>query len=244
MRHNTNTTTWIAVVAALLLTVGALALFVTAASATMYEANVTADDPANETVEVDVDFTADTAVDVELIRDENVVADTTIDGADGVETGELALLGLDDGEFQLEVSDDEDATVDATRLVYHETAAVNATENETIAVDVEFAATEDTEATVEWDQGTESNTTTLEFDPVEFEDGTGWKTAEWDAETDGEVDVTVTTEPAASYESVNVDSTTGLFGGGGGLFGASQTQVLGFLAVVLGLAFAYQRDMI
>lgn len=216
----------------------------TSASAAMYEGNVTADQPDNQTVEVDVDFSADTTVDAELVRDGSTVVETTIDGADGVETGELDLTGLGTGEFELVVSDDADATLAETRMVTYQEAAVNATQNETILVDVEFAADELTEAHVQFEQGTETNATTLEFDPVEAEDGQGIETAEWDAETDGYVDVTVETEPATSYEAMWVSIDSGFFGGSGIVAGASRNQILGFLAVVLGLVAAYNRDII
>jgi hypothetical protein len=117
------------------------------------------------------------------------------------------------------------------------------TANETYTVDVEFDAVETTDATVEYidDTGTVLNSTTLTFDPIDYEDGTGIMTAEFTPTTDyNYTDIRVTTDNAYGYEAVYVFDDSGTVAGGGFL-GASNQQVMGFLALLAGLLLLANR---
>lgn len=208
--------------------------------------NVTGHDPDNQTVGIDVSIAEDgTEGTLALERDDDTVASHDFSGDnDETRNVQIPMTGLATDEFELVANASAGSfEVDHTRMITDHHDVFNATENQTVEVDVEFDASDYSEATVLFEQGTESNETVLEFDPVDYEDGSGLLTAEWDAETDGYVDVTVETEPADSYEASWAAQGGGLFGGPG-LFGASSTQILGFLAVVGALLFAYNRDMI
>jgi len=138
------------------------------------------------------------------------------------------MTGLAAGYLNLSVegADETNVTLAETRMVTEQVDALNMTANETYTVDVEFDAAETTTATVEYidDSGTVINSTTLEFDPIDFEDGTGVMTAEITPSSDHNfTDVRVTTTDAYGYEAVYVtDPGTGV--AGGGLFGASSPR--------------------
>ena len=181
--------------------------------------NVTAHDPDNQSVDVDVSMGAnDTEGTVSLERNDDSVVSSSVSGDTGDETtARLSLSGLSTGEFALVVeSTDGSIEVDATQIETETT--MNATANETVFADVEYEATEDTETTVMFEQGSESNETTIEFDPVDYEGGEGWKSAEWEAPDDGDVTVTVETDPAESQQSVETGLTSPLLGGAVGGF--------------------------
>lgn len=219
------------------------------AVATPYEGNITAQNPDEQAVEVDVSFSGDTDVTAELSRDGSVLADETVSGIDGdSETIAFELTGYAAGEFELDVTatDDSLATVDDTRLVAEKEAMLDVEENETVLVDVEFDADEQSEAVVTLtNDGVQLNQSTIEFDPVKFEDGTGIKTTEWDADGNySALNATIETSPAASHSEAWVSVDSGVFGGSGIVAGASRNQILGFLAVVVGLVAAYNRDYI
>jgi len=121
---------------------------------------------------------------------------------------------------------------------------MNLTANDSTTVDVGFAAEQTTNATVEWvdDSGTVINSTTLEFDPIDFADGTGVLTAEFEPSSDyNNTDIRVTTSPASGYDGVFVLGNGSGTVAGGGLFGASSTQLMGFF-VVLAVALLAARS--
>lgn len=238
-------------VAALAVGVVALGLTLGGASAQLADGNITLDQPDNQQVEVDVSATGAADVTAELTNDGSVVADETISVADGDnDTLTLDTTGLASGEVALNVTADDETVVevDETRVVTEMTDALEANENDTVAVDVEFDATETTTADVTIsDNGTDLNSTTLEFDPIDYEDGSGMLTHEYEVSQDyGNVNATVETAPASGYEGawVSVDDDSGFLGGGGIIAGAERNQILGFFAVIVGLVLAYNRDMI
>ncbi|WP_436934988.1 hypothetical protein [Halovenus marina] len=222
-----------------------MAVFSGGAGAQMLDTNISVDQPDNQQLEVDVSFSGDTSVDVNLTSDGSVVESTTVSGTSGqTQTGTLDLTGVSAGDYSLVVTDDASASLSETRMITTQTNALNVSQNDTVAVDVEFDATETTTATVEWQQNTSSNTTTINFDPVEYEDGSGMKTVKWDAGEDGPVNVTVTTSPAAGYEAMWVSDDSGFLGGGGIIGGAGQTELVAFGVVILGLLYARGQELI
>ena len=216
-------------------------------AAVLTEGTISADQPDNQQLEVDLDYSGGTTVDANLSKDGTVVASTTDSASSATASPQTAVVdmtGLAAGYLNLSVSaaDESNVSVAETRIVTEQTDALNMTANETYTVDVEFDAVETSNATVEYidDTGTTINTTTLTFDPIDFEDGSGIMTAEYEPSTDHNfTDIRVTTENAYGYEAVYVygDGTVA----GGGLFGASSHQVLGFLALLGGLLVLANR---
>ncbi|SDJ52558.1 hypothetical protein SAMN05216226_104232 [Halovenus aranensis] len=127
------------------------------------------------------------------------------------------------------------------------TPGLNATQNDSVLVDVEFNSTETVTATVNLTEGgTTVNSTTLSFDPVEFADGQGIKTAEFElSQNYTALNASVDASPASGFAQmwVSVEDDSGFLGGGGVVAGASQEQLLGFGAVVVVLVAAYNRDV-
>jgi hypothetical protein len=227
-----------------------LLLYAGTGSAALASANITADQPDNQTVDVVVSFSGSTDATAELSRDGSVVESTTVSGTSGdTKTLPLDMSGLASGEFALDVSatDESVVTVENTTMVTTKPAQLNVTQNETVVVDVGFDASNPTNATVQLTNSeTVLNESTLQFDPVEAEDGTGIKTAKWEADADySAVNVTVETIPASGYSEMWVDlqDSSGLFGGGI-VAGANRNQILGFLVVLGGLIVARNRELI
>jgi len=210
------------------------------------ETNITADQPDNQTVEVNVSFAADTEATANLTKDDATVVSETVSGTAGTnQTATLDMTGLSDGTYGLTVDspDSANVTVEDTVLVTEQIAALNATDNETVAVDVEFDADQVTNATVTFEQGTDTNVSTIQFDPVAADDGTGIETVTYETNRTGDVNVTVETSPASGYAAtwVSGESDSAF---GGAFAGATTNHILGFLLLVVGLAAAYQRDLI
>jgi hypothetical protein len=232
----------------LVLAVGVGALTV-GGSAQATEETVTLNSPNSQTVEVDAVWDGTGNITAELQKDGTVVESATAQGTNGsLTTLSLQGTGLAKDDYTLSVSSAENATVASTRLVTDKTPALNLSQNDTVAVDVEFDAIETTNATVTLsDGGTDINSSQLTFDPVEYSDGSGIKT--WTYELGQDVDAlnaSIESVPAGGYEQawVSEDSGGALLGGGGIIAGASRNQILGFLAVLVGLLVAYERDLI
>lgn len=247
--HNTRRTLGL-LVAALAVALVAFGL-AGGASAQLVDDNVTVSDPGNQQIEVDVSFSNSADVTAALETDGSTVESATVSGTAGTsDTLVLDTTGLQSGEFALNISatDETNVTVDDTRMITQRYSALNVSQNDTVLVDVEFDSAETTSATVNLsNNGAQVNTTTLSFDPVQFEDGSGIKTAEFELDTDyTALNATVETTPASGYSEawVSVDDDSAFLGAGGIIAGASRNQILGFLAVVLGLALAYNRDYI
>ena len=218
-------------------------------TAVLTAGNISADQPDNQQLEVDLNYSdGGTTVDVNLSTDGSVVASTTDSASSATtspQTATVDMTGLAAGYLNLSVegADESNVTLAETRMVTEQVDALNMTANETYSVDVEFDAVETTNATVEYidDTGTVLNSTTLTFDPIDYEDGMGVMTAEYTPTTDyNYTDVRVTTENAYGYEAVYVIDDSGTVAGGGFL-GASNQQVLGFLALLAGLLLLANR---
>ena len=240
---------YLRVAAGLLLIAGAL-LAIGAASAILSSGTVTSDQPENQTVEVDMDFSGAATADVEIVSDGTVVQSDSVTGASGEShTVSVPMTGLASGDFELNVTADDETVVDVTetRMVTEQTDVLDVTENDTVAVDVGFDAEAVTNASVTIidDSGTTQRDETVSFDPIEYENGDGYKTVEWTPSSNYEnVSVTVETNPVYGHDAVYsvVESNEGATGGI--LGGASDTEMIGFAAVVVGLLVAVSRGML
>jgi hypothetical protein len=217
---------WTLGLSALLAAVAVL-LIVGSAAAMLTEGNVTAQDPENETIAVDADFSYSEDMTVELTRDGTVIRSETITGQQGyTNTSEMPLTGLSSDSYNLSVSTTNDANVTLveTRMETTRSTGINLTENDTVLVDVEFDAVEETNATVEIvdETGTAVNSTDLTFSPIAAEDGSGLETVEYEATADhGNITVNVETSEIWGYEGVYVEAGDATTGGGGGAGGGS-----------------------
>lgn len=200
------------------------------ASAQLTETTVTADQPDNQTVEADLTFSGTgTTATAELSRDGTVVASENVTGS-GTDnlTAAVDMTGLQADDYNLSISatDESNVSVDTTRMRTHQTDALNVTENETVQVDVGFVAEQQTNATVEISQGSQTlNTTTLQFDPVDADDGAGVETLTWESTTSGYLNVTVETTPASGYNSVTVQSGDSLVDTAAGYLAVDAPQI-------------------
>lgn len=223
---------WTLGLSALLAAVAVL-LVVGSAAAVLTEGNVTAQDPENETIAVDADFSGSTSEDLtlNLTRDGTVIRSETITGSPGEsKTSEMALTGLLSNSYNLSVESTNDANVDVveTRMETTRSTGIKLTENDTVLVDVEFDAVEETNATVEIvdETGTVVNSTKLNFSPIAAEDGSGIKTVEYQAPADhGNITVNVETSEIWGYEGVYVERGDAPTAGGGGAGGSGGDPV-------------------
>jgi len=219
-------------------------------SAVLTDGSVTSDQPGNQTVQVDADFSGTgTTIEANLTRDGTVVqSDSATETGGNSTTLSLPLTGLDSGDFSLNVTgtDESNVTVTDTRMVTEQTEVLDVTENDSVAVDVGFDAAEATNAsvTISSSTGTTLRDETVSFDPIEYEGGTGYKTVEWTPSSDYDnVTVRVETNPVyghdAVYSVVEGDGATG-----GIIGGAGKTEMIGFAIIVVGLIVAVSREQL
>ena len=135
-------------------------------TAVLTAGNISADQPDNQELRVDLDYSGGTTVDVNLSKDGTVVASTTDSASSSTASPQTAVVdmtGLAAGYLNLSVegADESNVTLAEARMVTEQTDALNMTANETYTVDVAFDAVETTNATVEWidDSGTVINST-------------------------------------------------------------------------------------
>jgi hypothetical protein len=212
---------WTLGLSALLAAVAVL-LIVGSAAAMLTEGNVTAQDPENETIAVDADFSYSEDLTLNLTRDGTLIRSETITGQQGyTNTSEMPLTGLssDSYNFTVESTNDANVTLLETRMETTRSTGINLSENDTVLVDVEFDAVEETNATVEIvdEAGTVVNSTDLTFSPIAAEDGSGLETVEYEAQSNhGNITVNVETSEIWGYEGVYVGRGDATTGGGGG----------------------------
>ena len=234
-----------------ILAISGVVLVIGGASAVLSDGTVTSDQPENQTVEVDLDFSGGgTTVDANLTRDGTVVqSETVTETTDTTTTATLPLTGLDEGDFSLDVTgaDESNVTVTDTRMVTEQSDVLNVSANDSVAVDAGFDADQVTNATVTItdDTGTVQRDEEVSFDPVEAEGGTGYKTVEWTPSSDyGNVTVTIETAPVFGHDAVYsvIESDSG--GTGGIIGGAGQTEMIGFTVLIVGVLLAMSRGRI
>jgi hypothetical protein len=208
-------------------------------AAVLDQGSVSVDDPENQTIAVDADFSYAEDLTVDLVQDGTTVRTETITGTAGYEnTSTMDLTGIQSGTFDLNITstDDTNVSLQETRMETTRQTGINITENDTLLVDVEFDAVETTTALVEIEDETGStvNSTTLTFDPIEASDGSGIITEEYTADRDlGNVTVHVTTSEIWGHESVYVtDERTTSGGGAGTVDGKDLVGYLGSLGPV------------
>jgi len=187
---------------ALVLAVVATISLAVPAAAMLVDDSIHADHPDDTEVQVDVSM-SDTVNNhpINISRDGTVLKSQTISGVSG-DTAKLTfdLTGLSAGDFNLTATDHENATVDSTSITVTKTDVLNATKGETVEADVGFQADETASATVSFNQDTSTNTSSLSFDPIEAEGGEEVQTAEYVAEENGTVDVTIEVTKAHVYD--------------------------------------------
>jgi len=211
--------------------------------------DVTIDDPSNDTVEVDVDFSSAVDGTVELINSSGSVVDSeTISGsADATET--FSVNASTAGDYSLNLTttgSDSDVAINETRLIAERSVSVTDADNETVYVDLAFQG--DSSATADivlaTDAGTTIDSRTVDYDGTS-ENAT--QTVEID-DSDGllndDYNLTATISSASAYESayasVNDPSSGGLFAGGEILGQDMGVAVAGLL--VIGGVFYYARE--
>jgi hypothetical protein len=224
-----------------LLLVGAVALTATGA-AVLTDNTVTLDKPDNQVIEVDANFSGPATATVELQRDGTTVKSTSYTGASG-ESHTLSIdpTGLQNGDYSLNITADDEAnvTVADTRLLTT-IEPVSVEENGTLYTDVELSSTSAATATVtltDADNATQLNQTTLNFDPIDYEDGTGIVTDDWVADgTYQNVSVQIETSPANTYSAswVDTEPASGVFIGG--MFDSSQETKIALAIAAFAIA--------
>jgi hypothetical protein len=245
--HNTRPHKRLVVLLVSVMAIGlALGLVTFAGAAALpSDSNVTADRPDSQTVEFEAGFGDTTQpLNVSLVSDGTTVESTSVSGTNETVSGSLDMTGLQTGDYEVVAESHPSAEIQNTTMVTSLSDAMNVSENDTVLVDVGFDSDKMASANVTFSQGSNTNSTSLSFDPVEVADGTGTETAEYEAESTGNVSVVVETTSAFAYDGVWISQDTGggIFGAGGVIAGASNTQIYGFFALVVGLVVAYNRD--
>jgi len=190
---------------------------ITGAAALEYQGDVTIDQPDNQHLEVNISFSGSvTDHPIELSRDGTVVQSTTVSGSSGgTATATLSTTGLSDGEFNLTVPDNTALTVERTELVTTHTNEYNLSEGDTVTAEVGFDGSQTANATVVFDQINYTNTSTLQFDPVEASGGNEVLSTEYTANEDGNVSITTTVNDASLADGVWTVKESPLFGSAG-----------------------------
>lgn len=238
MRRTLTSAGWIALTVALLALVG-IAVAGLAAGEAIETADVTIDDPDNQTVEVHLDFSGLAEVDIELLDEDDEIADNTTVSEDSG-THEVVLSVDEAGDYTLNVTADEPDNVDVTQTLHVSDHEVEVTDagNETVVVDIDFAMNASATITIYDEADSQINQT-----EVDNEDGEALLTTEFtdeDGIVDGNLTVTVSVSPAEAYEAVyvEVDDGSGFFGGT--IFGQDVSTVL-VVVVLAGVGWMLLR---
>jgi len=218
-------------------------------AAVLSDNTVTLDRPDNQVIEVDADFSGPATTTVALERDGTTVESVSYTGSSGEShTVSIDPTGLQVGDYTLNITADDESnvTVSGTRLLTT-IEPVSVEENGTLYMDVELSSTSASTATVtliDSDNSTQLNQTTLEFDPIEYEDGTGIVTDAWTADGSYQnVSVQIGTAPSASYSASWADSEPpGSTFAIGGVFDSQENQILAIAVAALAIAGWYFRE--
>jgi|GEM_PF-2570639 len=211
---------------------------------------VTIDDPANDTVEVDVDYasslTSDINATVELVGSDGTVVDSqTIASQNATET--FTVSASEAGDYTVDVTSEDEAntTLAATRLVAERAVSVEDAGNETVYVDVGFQGEDNATAdiTLMDSSGTELYTDTVEYDAATDETTHMVAINESDGLTAGDLTAQVATNPASAYTSayagLEEPNTGGLIGG---TIAGQDTTIVLVVVLVLGGVGYYARE--
>ncbi|ACV10983.1 hypothetical protein Huta_0798 [Halorhabdus utahensis DSM 12940] len=193
------------ILAASLLSLVLVVVAIAPAAGALTTDTITLDDPANETVEVDLDFSGSTSATVALEdSDGSVVTSETLSGASGdTLTASLSAGYATPGNYTLNVTatDETVVSLNETRLTDTETVEVTDAGNETLAVEAGFEGSENATATVsiENESGSEILTDSIQY----VADGGNETTigAEYNGSdlVTGNLTVSITTTPATAY---------------------------------------------
>lgn len=199
------------------------------------------------------------AIELEVVSSGSTTVDVTITNSTGdtVKTDSLSMSSdtktktydLEPGDYTVSTTAGDTTVIDSETVSVVSTVSafssdtVDVGTSEEIVTDVEFSA--NTSALVEISNetgsvvysegvtgtvtGTENVLETVTYEPSSAENYT--------------VDVSAEDTTAINSTYVGVES-TGLFGGGGIIGGAGQTELIGFALIVGGLVYAYREDMI
>jgi len=218
MHRRTNTT----VCGIVFLAVLAIAAVAFPAAAVGDPMDVTIDDPANQTIEVDVDFSGSTTAEAKLVDGTTVLRNESLSGATGETlTADLNVSGVETGSYVLRVdaTDESVASLNTTRMVYERQANFTDAQNESLQVDVSFDGAEN--ATAHVDVAAADTGSTLTSESVSYLYGQHGDN-EWvrtlnlnasDGLESGDLTVTTTVSPASTYDAVWVTTS----GSGSGL---------------------------
>lgn len=229
--------------AGLLAVMATLALLPGGAAADINQTN-TVDD--FEALEYEVVSSGSTTVDVTITDSNgNTVQTDTINTASDTIT---KTYNLDPGDYTISTTAGDTTVIDSETVSVVSTTTqfssddVELGTDEKIVTDVEFSA--NTSALVEVQNDTGSVVASERID-AESSDYTNneWYTAEFTDLDSGNYTVTVDAEDTSAINQTEVTTaSTGLFGGGGVIGGASMTQLGAFVLVVSGVAYAYRED--
>lgn len=231
-------------------TLGAVSI-VTAESAA--NQSVTLHDPANETLEVDVDFINATDATVNLENSSgSVVANTTISGnASETKTAVVVPGDVASGEYtiNLTATSAADIALNETRLIATREASIDDAGNETLLVDLGFQrANASADVRVEDETGTLLFADTASYDSTTDQNTISYEINETDGLVEGNLTANVTVNPAKSYDGAW--ATVEKPSDDGGIFGgtiAGQDSTVAIAAVALlggGAWYARREEMI
>lgn len=221
-----------------------------AGAAALGTSGVTVDD--HEDVEVTVEFSGDTSVDVTITdEDDEEVATDTLDGNDETIT-ETYDVEPGDYDVDLVATDDTAVESDSVETVsifeHYETSDTLVVDDadDTVVADVELTADTVVQAELIDENGTMVDNATAEVVDGDYtDDSTEWVSMDLSPEeaVNHTVDLSADDTTAVNQTEYSIES-GGLFGGGGIIAGAGQTELLAFGALVIGLIYAYREDYI
>ena len=194
-----------------------------------------------EEIAVEIDYSGSTDSTITITNSTGAtVSDTTVSGSGGTIT---EVFNLDQGSYNVSVSSTDETAVNSynvttqSSLAEYSADAIELDDGETIVADVEFST--GTSALVEVENDTGS---VVDSKRIDFSGTTEWRTVEFADLAAGNYTVAVNAEDtgAINQTSITTTSSGGILGGSIG--GASNTQLLGFAAVVGGLIYAYRED--
>ncbi|MCU4716808.1 hypothetical protein [Halapricum hydrolyticum] len=242
----TNTKLYGTLAAIMLATLAIVGLTATGGAVVATE-NVTIDDPTNDTVEVDVDYSSSLTSSInataELVNSSGTVVDSqTISSMNATETFTLSASEAGDYEINVTAEDETNTTVAETRVVASRTATIEDATTETLTVDLGFQGSTNATATV---NVTDSTGSSIYRTTVDYTGTDTTKTLTLN-DTDGLVNdtltVTSTFNPASAYDgayaTVDDGSTDSILGG---TIAGQDTGVVLAVVIVAILGYLYVR---
>ena len=246
MREHTKLIGTVATLALAALAV--LALTITGGAAVASQ-DVTIDDPDNDTVEVDVDYSAGVDATVELINGSGDVVDSqTITGTSGAtETFSVSASNAGDYAVNLTTAGTEsNVSLNETRLIAERSVEVTDAANETVYVDLAFQGSSNATADIDvaTDAGSTIATDTIEYDATSDTSTYTMEVNESDGLIADTYTVTATVTSASAFEAAyatleDPNASSGFFGGE--ILGQDTSVAIAGL-LVLGGGYYYARE--